>query len=133
MTVIMVTESGEQHGLINELPNSVKDHKYEGMEPKIKAEIEKRRKEDSKMVKARYINHRGMHERCDLQYMKYPGDTIKLYHLIPGYTYDLPMGAVKQVNESPGLAQRSDRVDGEKVYAKDQAPLRLHELVPISF
>ncbi len=133
MSVIMVTESGEQHGLINSLPNSIPDTGFKSMEPETRSKAEKLRKEESKMVKARYINHRGMHERLSKPYMRYAGDMIKMYHLIPGYTYELPLGFVKEVNESRGLEQRSDAVVDGKIRGKDSNPLKIHELVPVSW
>jgi hypothetical protein len=131
--IVMVTETGEEHGLINTLPNSVADDGFASMKPEMKSKAEKQKKEDSRIVKARYINHRGMHERLDKPYMRYAGDPIQIYHLIPGKTYDLPKGFVDEINEHKGLAQRADRVIDDKVMAKDQNPLKIHELVPISF
>jgi hypothetical protein len=131
--VVMVTENGEEHGLVNTIANSVKDHGYVDMTPENRTKVEKMRKDESRTVKARYINHRGMHERLDKHYMRYPGDAIKKYHLIPGYTYDLPYGLVKEVNENPGLAQREGLEVNGQVLAKDAAPFRLHELVPVGF
>lgn len=129
----LVTASGEEHGLVKTLPNSVRDDNFKSMEPSTKAEAEKLRKEESKMVKARYINHRGAHERLQKPYMRWAGDPIKCYNLIPGQVYDLPYGFVEEVNESPGLPQRGQQeVDG-KYYENDRAPIRIHELVPISF
>ena len=129
----MATENGEQHGLINTLPNSVPDDDFKDFSPENKEKMRKQKKEDSRMVKARYINHRGMHERLDKPYMRYAGDPIRIYHLIPGYIYDLPLGFVNEVNENKGLAQRSDRVIDDKIMTKDQSPLRIHELVPCAF
>ena len=131
--IVMATENGEQHGLINTLPNSVPDDDFKDFSPENKEKMSKQKKEDSRMVKARYINHRGMHERLDKPYMRYAGDPIRIYHLIPGYTYDLPLGFVNEVNENKGLAQRSDRVIDDKIMTKDQSPLRIHELVPCAF
>jgi len=131
--VVMVTEFGEEHGLINTLQNSVPDDDFKDFTPENKEKMKKQKKEDSRMVKARYINHRGNHERLSTPYMKYAGEPIRMYHLIPGYTYELPKGFVDQVNDHKGLAQRSDRVVNDKVMTKDQSPLKLHELVPISF
>ena len=45
----------------------------------------------------------------------------------------LPSNFVKEINESRGLEQRSDQIVDGKVRSKDAAPLRIHELVPISF
>ncbi len=131
--VLMATENGESHGLINTLPNSVADDGFKDMNPEMKTKCEKQKKEDNRMVKARYINHRGMHERLTKPYMRWAGDPIKIYHLIPGKTYDLPKGFVDEINSSIGLAQRADRVIDDKVMSRDQAPEKLHELVPISF
>ena len=131
--VLMATANGEQHGLINSLPNSCKDTGFEDMTPENKAKCEKLRKDEARMVKARYINHRGNHERLTKPYMRWAGDPIRIYHLIPGQTYELPYGFVKEINDSIGLAQRGEKmVDGQYV-AKDQAPMKLHELVPVSF
>lgn len=133
VNVVMVTESGEQHGLINTLPNSIPDTGFKNMDPETRTKAEKLKKEESKMVKARYINHRGMHERLSKPYMHYAGDQIGMYHLIPGQVYDLPLGFVKEVNEARGLEQRADQMIDDKIRAKDANPLKIHELVPISF
>lgn len=131
--VKMVTENGEEHGLINILPNDVKDDGFAQMSPEMKAKCEKLRKDENRIVKARYINHRGMHERLSKPYMRWMGDLIRMYHLIPGYTYDLPYGFVKEINESCGLKQRGEaEIDGQYI-TKERAPLKIHELVPISF
>lgn len=131
--VKMVTQTGEEHGLIKTIPNSVRDNGFADMSPEAKARCEKLKKEEAKMVKARYINHRGMHERLSKPYMHWAGDPVKYYHLIPGYTYELPYGFVKEVNENPGLAQRGERMEDDKVIAKDQNPIKIHELVPVSW
>ena len=131
--VMMVTENGEEHGLVGTLPNSVKDTGFEDMTPEMKTKCEKLRKEESRMVKARYINKRGMSERLDKHYMRWAGDSIKKYHLIPGYTYELPYGFVKEINENPGLASRGEQIIDGNYVARDQQPLKVHELVPISF
>jgi len=138
--LLMVTESGEQHGLINTLPNSCKDKGFPDMDPDIKAKAEKIKKDESRIVKARYINHRGMHERLTKPYMRWAGDPIKIFHLIPGYVYDLPYGFVKEVNEARGLEQRADQLvgatlkdGGGQLRTKDASPLKLHELVPINW
>lgn len=138
--VKMVTASGEEHGLVNTMSNFSPEKGTEGLNPKIKSSYEKKRKDDSKVVKARYINHRGINERLDKIYCKYAGDPIQSYHLIPGYTYDLPMGMIEEVNGTQCI-QRSGLVltDGEAVtadgapLARDKYTMSPHELVPISF
>lgn len=138
--VIQATVSGEQHGLINTLTNSVPFDDFKHMTPEMKEKVKKEKKEDARLVKARYINHRGMHERLTKSYCRYSGDPILQYHLIPGREYELPIGFIKEVNDvrmpvRSGLVS----VDGKSIN-NDESPLskdlpgeRLHELVPTSF
>jgi len=123
MAIIQTTASGEMHGLINTLTNSVEFNDFKYMSPKAKAEMEKQKKEDAKIVKVEYVNRKGSHERLDKPYCRYAGDPILIWHLIPGKQYDLPMGMVKEVNEMKRV-KRSGllEVDGEKVN-KDGSPL----------
>src|SRR5574341_1517556 len=99
MTELLVTESGEQHGLINTVANSVQDNGFKHMDAKTKTKAEKLRAEEKRIVKARYLNHRGNHERLTKPYCRWAGDPIQTYHLIPGHTYDLPMGFINEVND----------------------------------
>jgi hypothetical protein len=140
MSLILVTESGEQHGLINTLANSCRDNGFQHMEPEWKKEAEKMKKEDNKKVKARYLNHRGNHERLSKPYCRWAGDPIQIWHFIPGYVYEIPMGLVTEVN-SKRLPQRADLIsrDGKNVthdgkpVVKDSAGEQIHEFVPVSF
>lgn len=138
--VPMYTQSGEAHGLINVLTNSVVFDDFKHMQPNIKAKLEKEKKEDAELVEVEYINSRGRHERLDKHYCRYAGDRIEQWHLIPGYTYKVPYGMVKEVN-GVVMPVRSGLVslDGKDLN-KNGAPLdrdmegeRLHRLVPISF
>lgn len=134
MTQLLVTPSGEQHGLINSVANSVEDNGFKHMKPDVKAKAEKLRKEESRIVRARYINHRGTHERLTKPYMRWAGDPIQTWHLIPGQEYDLPLGLVNEINNSPGLARRSDLLDARgQPTMKDGKAEKLHELVPVGF
>lgn len=139
--LIMATASGEQHGLINTLTNSNTFDDFKHMTPENKAKVQKEKKEDSRIVKARYINHRGRHERLTKPYCRYSGDPIQIWHLIPGHEYDLPMGFIKEVNGTYVPPKRSglQEVDNTPINS-DGSPLqsdlkgdRLHELVPTSF
>ena|ERR1700677_1604774 len=141
-TLVMATAAGEQHGLINTLTNSVPFDDFKSMKPEHKKEMERQKKEDAKIVKAEYMNSRGRHERLTKPYCRYAGDPIHIYHLIPGKTYELPMGFVKEVNDSTKhLPKRSGlvSVDGNSIN-KDESPLEkdqegewLHKLVPCGF
>jgi hypothetical protein len=134
MSILMVTESGEQHGLINSVANSVKDDGFKNMQPEWRAKAEKMKKEDQKKVKARYINHRGLHERLTKPYMRWAGDPIQTWHLIPGQVYELPMGFVNEINNNPGLARRSEALGKDGLPSRKDGPSeKIHELIPISF
>lgn len=138
--LLQATASGEQHGLINTLTNSVIFDEFKHMNPAMKAKCEKEKKEDSRLVKARYINHRGKHERLTKPYCKWSGDPIQMYHLIPGYTYELPLGMINEVN-AVRMPKRSGlvSVNGENVVDdgspldKDTSGEAIHELVPAAF
>lgn len=139
-TVVMCTASGEQHGLINTLTNSVENTDFKHMKPEHKARCEKEKKEDARIVKAKYINTRGPHERLSKPYCRWAGDPIQQWHLIPGHTYDLPMGFINEVNQVR-MPKRSGlvSVDGapinkdESPLDKDQAGEQVHMLVPANF
>ncbi len=138
----LATASGEMHGLVNTLTNSVPFDDFKHMKPEHKKQLESEKKEDSKMVKAEYMNSRGRHERLTKPYCRYAGDPILIYHLIPGKVYDLPLGFIKEVNDSmKHIPKRSGLVsiDGQSL-RKDESPLDkdeegtwLHKLVPCSF
>lgn len=140
--VKMCTASGEEHGLINTLTNSVAFDDFKHMTPANKAKCEKEKKEDARMVKAEYLNSRGRHERLTKPYCRWAGDPIQIYHLIPGKTYEVPFGFIKEVNDSTKhMKKRSGLVslDGEPI-KKDESPLEkdedgewLHKMVPVSF
>jgi hypothetical protein len=132
MSLTMVTSWGEEHGLIKEVANSVPDRGFERFAEKDRVKMEKQKKEDGRMVWVKYINYQGSNERLTAPYMKWAGETIKTYHLIPNHEYLLPMGFVDQVNGNPGLANRSEKIVGEKVQAKDGRPQKVHELILIA-
>lgn len=130
----LFTVTGEQHGLIKTLANSVPEEDYSRFKPEDKAKLLKMRKEDSRKVKARYINYRGLNERCSPPYCKYAGDPITMWHFIPNYVYEVPMGLVNQINESPGLAERGERVDElMNPISPGASNPKIHEMIPISF
>lgn len=138
----MVTHAGEEHGLINVLTNSVPFDDFKHMKPEQRKEMEKQKKEDSRKVKAEYMNSRGKHERLTKPYCKYAGDPIQIWHFIPGRVYDVPLGLINEVNDkSKVMPKRSGLVsiDGAPV-TKDETPLGndvegewLHKFVPVSF
>jgi len=142
MALIMATASGEMHGLINTLTNSVPINVENKMTEKEKKNIESERKEDARLVKAEYLNSRGKHERLTKPYCKYAGDPIQIWHFIPGKVYEVPLGLVKEVNDkNKVMKQRSGLVSlDDNNVRKDGAPLEndeegdwLHKFSPVGF
>jgi len=138
MTAAMMNlrhSSGEEHGIIKRVANSVKDEGFPHMKPEMKTKAEKLRKEESRIVKARYINHRGQHERLTKPYCRWPGDPIDTWHMIPGEVYDVPVGLINEVNDpAKRLPKRSDLLDSRGIpLPKDGSAEIIHELIPASF
>lgn len=129
----MKTSWGEKHGKINSVANSVQDHGGKPISPKIKEKYFKEKEEDAKIVKARYINHRGQNERLTMPYCKYAGDPIDTWHFVPNHIYDVPKGLVEGVNGSRGLIKRSEILDANGVPTQKEGAEKIHEFVPISF
>lgn len=123
--MIMSTAGGELHGLINTLTNSVPFDEFKNFKPEHKKELERMKKEDARIVDAEYMNSRGKHERLTKPYCRYAGDPIQVWHFIPGKTYKVPMGLVKEVNDSAKKIPRRSglvSIDGEAI-KKDESPL----------
>lgn len=140
--IALATASGEFHGLVNTLTNSVPFDEFKNFKPEHKKEMERLKKEDSRIVKAEYLNARGRHERLEMHYCKYAGDPVQAWKFIPGKVYEVPVGLVNQVNDkNKRLPKRSGLVslDGEPI-RKDEAPIEkdeegdwLHRFVAVGF
>ena len=138
----MATASGEQHGMINVLTNSVPFDDFKNMKPEYKKQVEKQKKEDARIVNAEYMNSRGAHERLTKPYCKYAGDPIQIWHFIPGKIYVVPMGLVNEVNDTNKVMKKREglvSIDDNPVN-RDQSPLArdeegqwLHKFVPVAF
>lgn len=138
----LATASGEMHGLINTLTNSVPFDDFKHMKPEHKKQMEAQKKEDARLVKAEYMNSRGKHERLTKPYCRYAGDPIQIWHFIPGKVYEVPLGLINEVNDkSKVMPKRSGllSVDGNPV-KRDESPIDkdedgdwLHKFVPVGF
>lgn len=131
----LISATGEKHGLINTLANSVPaSDAFRNMSPAHKAEAEKQRKYESEIVKVRYINYRGSNERLSKPYMHWAGDPITMWHFIPDHEYDVPRGLVMEVNDpNKKLAKRSEVLDATgRPTVKDGAGERIHQFVSVA-
>jgi len=135
----MATKTGELHGLLQTLPNSVPFDDFKKCEPETRTRLKKELENRKKIVKGRYINRENENERLEKAYCAGSGEPIQLWKLIPDYTYELPLGFVDEVNAS-GMPIRADllSVDGKSIN-DDESPLnrdkprRIHEIVPVGF
>lgn len=138
----LCTASGEMHGLINTLTNNVPFDDFKNMTPENKKELEKQKKDDSRLVKAEYMNSRGRHERLTKPYCKYAGDPIQIWHFIPGKVYEVPLGLIKEVNDKNKIIKKRSglvSLDGKNVTSSgspledDQEGEWLHKFVSVGF
>jgi hypothetical protein len=129
----LVTEAGEEHGLINTVANSVADTDFKHIAPENKEKFKKMRAEDAKVKKAKYINMKGENERLERPYMRWAGDPIHTFKLIPGHIYELPMGFINEINSKQNY-QRSEVLDANsRPTIKDKLLPNEHQLVPVGF
>ncbi len=129
----LVTASGEEHGMIKQLANSVQGDGFQHMTPEAKAEAQRKKKEDSRLVKARYLNSRGKGERLSKPYCRNAGEPIQFWKFIPGQVYEIPKGLIDEVNAVKNMV-RADLLDEDgKPRAKDEEEAPLHQFVPVGF
>ncbi len=135
MTKLLRTATGEEHGLINTVANSVEDNDFKYAKEGEKEKLRKKRKEDAKIVKARYINYRGSNERLQMPYGEYSGDPLQTWRFIPNHEYEVPMGLVLKVNDKRHhLARRSEVLDANGLPSKKESEAeKIHEFVPVGF
>jgi hypothetical protein len=96
--------------------------------------MEKKKKEAEKIVKARYLNSRGINERLERPYMEFEGQPITMWRFLHNHVYEVPKGLVDDVNKQPPEIKRSEILDvnGQptKIDAKGD---KLHTFVPVEF
>ena len=126
----MFTKSGEEHGLVKVLPNSVPDSGMKRFKESDRPHMEKLRKEESKMVTVTYINTKGKNERLPMNYCRWDGDPLLAYHFIPEHDYEVPKGLVNQVNAKKN-PKRSGLMDvNGKELLTDEMEMSEHRFVP---
>ena len=73
MSLTKVTTNGLEHGLINTIGNSVPDDGFKRFAEKDRPSMEKKKKEDEKIVKAQYLHKDGKNERLERPYANWAG------------------------------------------------------------
>ena len=134
MGLTQTAANGEQHGLINVIGNSVPDSGMKRFKEKDRAAMEKLRKEEARIIKARYISSRGPAEKLEKPYCRWDGDQIQMWKFLHNCVYEVPQGLVNEVNSNPGLAKRSGICDANGVPTKVEGQAeKLHQFVPAEF
>lgn len=136
MTEVLIHKgTGLQHGCINTVGNSVPDNGFKHFAEKDRPSMEKKKKDDEKIVKAQYLHKEGGNERLERPYMMYAGQPITMWRFFHGETYDVPKGLVDDVN-SPHKREkkRSGLLDSKGVPTEsDSSGEMLHRFVPVGF
>lgn len=126
----LLTASGEEHGLIKQLPNSVKTENLDHMSPEHKVDMQKKIKDACKIVRARYIDRQNANGRFTKPYCAGGGKPIQIWKLISDHVYDLPKGFVEELNAEKGVITRGERIEEGRMVKADSVVKR-HELVPV--
>lgn len=133
MQLKRVTARGEEHGLINTLGNSVQGDNMKRFAPEHREEMKKLKEEECRMVKARYVNHRGKHERLTKPYCRWAGEPIQIWHFIPGQEYEVPMGLVKDINEAVPESKKPDPELEQGATGLVEGKDKIHEFIAVGF
>lgn len=129
----LVTAGGEEHGMIKQIANSVTGDGFQHMTPEAKTEALRKKKEDYRPIKARYLNSRGKGERLYKPFCRNAGEPIQFWKFIPGQVYDVPKGLVDEVNSVKNMV-RADLLDEKGIpNPNDEEEAPLHQFVPADF
>jgi hypothetical protein len=133
MQLKRVTARGEEHGLINSLGNSVQGDNMKRFAPEHRDQMKKLKEEECRIVKARYINHRGTHERLTKPYCRWAGEPIQIWHFIPGQEYEVPLGLVNEVNDAVPKKNKPDPELEQGAKGLVEGKDMIHEFVAVGF
>lgn len=128
----MRTASGEEHGLIKVVANSVPNSEGKRFKEQHRTSMQKQRDEESRMVKMQYINTKGPEQRLEKPYMRWDGDPILTYKFIPEEIYEIPQGLVDEINNKR-IPKRSDLMDPhtKKPMLMDKMEMSEHRFVRV--
>ena len=126
---------GLQHGLINTVSNSVPFNGFKRFAEKDRPAMEKKSKEEEKIVEAQYLNKNGKNERLEKPYMHWEGQPITTWRFIHGCTYFVPKGLVDEVNNPIYRQKKRTGLLDEKGRAleSDEYDELEHRFVPVGF
>lgn len=74
-------------------------------------EFERRRKEDSRMIKGIFQDHEVKGGTVQFPFRKWKGDPVEMYSLTDGQEYELPLAVVKHLNSNCCYEEHSYLMD----------------------
>lgn len=129
----LVSKSGEKHGIINRVANSVPYNDFKRFAEKDREKMKKMKEHESQIIEAEYFNSRGPNERLTKPYCHWDGDPIDTWHCIPGEVYSIPMGLFEEINDpKKNLPQRSEVLDANgRPTVKDGPGEKIHRFLAV--
>jgi len=96
--------------------------------------LEKSKDEDSKLVKGIFKNLECPGGDLEFAFHQYKGDSTKIYHLIDGHEYEIPMGVAKHLNRQCKYKKSKYLVDkdGNRMITADK-PIERYQFVSTDF
>jgi len=101
---------------------------------KASEEIESKKKEDSKLVKGIFHNMESPGGDLMFAYHAYKGEPTRVYHLIDGHEYEIPLGVAKHINRQCKYKKSRYLVDkdGNRIIGAD-TPIERYKFVSTDF
>lgn len=122
-----------EHGLLYKISNSVTESHTKNMDSEAKAKFEKSQKDDSRLVTARFILKDKHEVWNDIGHCNGPTDPLCMFRFLDGYTYKIPMGLVKKVNEEGRKKTRAGLMNKTGQVSTSEGVEVIREFVPVGF
>ena len=95
------TKNGQEHGLMDSCSNAVLDHGYKNLSEKNRKEMLEKKRRDLELVPCKYQNLKNQENgKWENWYGDHPGEPLRQFKLLHGFSYVLPRGLAIKINES---------------------------------
>lgn len=128
----LAEQKEKKYGLIREVSSSSNGEKnLERMSAEIKKKYMENLKEDTRQVKAKFVNSEPKGADHCMIYKKYACEPVQTWNFKHNETYVVPFGLVKHVNQNcKKMLNTLDPRDGQ---TQIRIPEQLQEFIPITF
>lgn len=119
---------------VKEITNFRKSKLTEQEKKEASEKIEKARKEDAKLVRGVFKNLECPGGDVQFAYHAYKGEPTRVYHMIDGREYEIPVGVAKHINRQCKYKKSKYLVDkdGNKMLTAD-TPIERYQFVSGEF